>query len=419
MTHDLSYYKKIQGLHGTASAKEAEIRRIKTDFEQEFDTWLDTEVVTVNGTSSKLIITKTQDDMVKKVSAPPSGAIYLGDIVYWLSTYWIVDSMDADNRINTHGKMHRCNVTLKWLNEKGTTITRYGYCEDAAKSAEGVSTGNQLQVGESQYKIKVRKDAESIKLMRGKRFLFFPPTYAAALAASGGVPPAYELTKPNHITGDLNGSGYVELTLSESAFNQSTDNQYLMIADYYSKDDTYAITTTSTSPVSLTVGADLTLAATVTKNGVADQTAIWWYSSDETVATVSQTGKITAVSAGSCVITGKIAATEVTIAVNVKASQTGNAIQIYLPQGDTVITGETLRVEFNAFVNGVETSTTFSCAISGNDLPVATIQSTGSGYAIIKAADVEEYVGEEFTFTASSTALSVNASVTLRVGGWF
>jgi uncharacterized protein YjdB len=340
--------------------------------------------------------------------------------VYWLSTYWIVDSMDADNRINTHGKMHRCNVTLKWLNEKGTLVSRPGYCEDLSKSAEGISSGSQIQVGESQYKIKVRKDAETIKLMRGKRFLFFPPTYAAALAASGSVPPAYELTKANHITGDLNGSGYVELTLSESAFNKSTDNPYLMIADYYLKDDTYSITiSNATSPLSLTTGADYTLAATVTRNGAVDETAIWWYSSDEAVATVSQTGKITAVAAGSCVITGKVAACEVTVAVNVKASQTGNAIQVYLPQGDTVVTGETLRVELKAFVNGTETETTFTCSISGNALPVASIQSTGSGYAIIKAADVEEYQGEEFTLTVSSVALSASTSVVLKIGGWF
>jgi hypothetical protein len=137
------------------------------------------------------------------------------------------------------------------------------------------------------------------------------------------------------------------------------------------------------------------------------------------VATVSSAGKITAVAAGSCVITGKIAATEVTVAVNVRASQTGNSIQIYLPQGDTVITGETLRVEFKAFVDGTETATAFTCELSGNELPVATIQSTGSGYAIIEAADVEEYIGETFVFTATSTELSANASVTLKVRGWF
>jgi hypothetical protein len=105
--------------------------------------------------------------------------------------------------------------------------------------------------------------------------------------------------------------------------------------------------------------------------------------------------------------------------VNVKASQIGNAIQVYLPQGDTVVTGETLRVELKAFVNGTETETTFTCSISGNALPVASIQSTGSGYAIIKAADVEEYQGEEFTLTVSSVALSASTSVVLKIGGWF
>jgi hypothetical protein len=194
-----------------------------------------------------------------------------------------------------------------------------------------------------------------------------------------------------------------------------------MIADYYSDQDAYAITiSNATSPLSLTTGADYTLAATVTKNGSSDQTAVlWYYSSDESVATVSSAGKITAVAAGSCVITGKIAATEVAVAVNVKASQTGNSIQIVLPEGDTIAYGNTMRVEFKAFVDGEETTSTFTCGISGNDLPVASVASTGSGYAIIQAADVEEYIGEEFTFTVSSSALSASASAVLKIGGWF
>ena len=421
MNHDLSYYRKIQGLQGTTSAKEAEIRRIRTDYTQEFDTWLDPEDVTINGVPSKLLVVKTAKADVKKASVKPDATLSYGDIIGWLGTYWIVDELDADNRIYNKGKMRQCNLLLKWMSESGAVISRYCVFGDAAKFSDGVKQTSQITTVDSTLTIRIRTDSEVAKLKHNSRFLIGNPAFVYEMLRSGTHPPAYELTKAVPVSDTRNGAGYTDLIVKETEYSDTTDNPFLMIANYYNSNDTYAITiSNTTSPLSLAVGADFELAATVTKNGNIDQSAIWWYSSDESVATVDQDGKITAVAEGSCVITAQVAAAKQKITVNVQEVSESAEIRIFIPSGETTIPfGNTLLVEFSAYENGEVVPTVFTCSISENALPVATIASTGSGFAIIRVANVEAYIGEEFLLTVSSNELSTSASVLLKIVGWF
>jgi hypothetical protein len=417
MIHDLSYYKKIQGLHGTTSAKEAEIRRIKTDYKQEFDTWLDTENVSINGTNSQLLITKTSKDDVKKVSAKPDATLSLGDTVGWCGAYWLVDELDADNRIHNKGKMRRCNLLLKWKNESGTVISRYCVCGDA--SGLGLDEKPQITTVDGIIKIRIRTDEEVAKLKRGKRFLIDTVSFVTEMLESGSHPLAYKVTKRDSVTGLQGSSGFTELTLAEAEYSQDTDNPHLMIADYYTPTDTYTVSiTNATSPLLLELEGTFQLEFSATKNGSAvNQTLVSFISSDESVATVSSTGLVTAVDTGSCVITARYEKATVQLTVNVAETASAAEIHILNPDGETAIVhglSKTFGVEI--FENGEPSEEEFTATISGVDGVTVTVVNGG---VVVSVPDDEALIGEAFVLTVACSVLAVSTTLNLTVRGWF
>ena len=94
-------------------------------------------------------------------------------------------------------------------------------------------------------------------------------------------------------------------------FRELCNNHFILMGSFGRRKDGTEIGATPVKKVKLNkkkaelkVGKKLTLKATVTPNDATD-TSVEWTSSDESVATVNSKGKVTAVSAGSCVITCK------------------------------------------------------------------------------------------------------------------
>lgn len=417
MIHDLDYYRKIQGLNGTNTRKEADLRLIKSELTRDFYNSIDCESVEINGEDSDLLITKSADATIKNITSKPDDALYLGDIVNWCDTNWIVDTIDADNRITNHGKMRRCNVTLKWLDENRVVHAYPGFCEDATKYGEGVTGGKIMQVPDFQIKVKVHLDEHSVKINRNKRFLLDASQYLPQIDVSGEHPSAFTVTRRNVLSGSHNGHGYAELTLVESAYSEN-DNPTLMIADYYNQDDVYVLTVSDDSNLTVARGKTYTLTCSATLNGIAlDQTIFLFTSSDTSVATVSTAGKITGISNGTCVILVKAGNATQQINLTVEASSSTASIKIFA--GDaTIVYGQSKRIEFAAYQSGVEVSTTFSTSVSSL-LGVASITSSGPNYVVITTLDDEDLIGEEFTLTVSSESLSASTEQKFTVGGWF
>lgn len=416
MIHDLSYYRKIQGLHDTTSAKEAEIRRIKTDYKQEFDTWLDTENVSINGTNSQLLITKTANLDVKKVSAKPDVTLSLGDTIGWLGAYWLVDELDADNRIHNKGKMRRCNLLLKWKNESGTVISRYCVCGDA--SGFGLDEKPQITTVDGIIKIRIRTDDEVAKLKRDKRFLIDTTTFLTKMLESGSHPLAYKVTKRDSVSGLQGSSGFTELTLAEAEYSQDADNPHLMIADYYTPTDTYTVSiSNATSPLLLESEGTFQLEFSATKNGSAvNQTLVSFISSDESVATVSETGLVTAVGTGSCVITARYEKATAQLSVDVDEAAQAAEIWIIKPdQSDTILIGTSKTYGVQIYENGALSDAEYTATISGDGV-TATVTSGG---VVVTVPDNEAIVGDTIVLTVNCAVLAVSTSLSLTVRGWF
>lgn len=414
MIHDLDYYRKIQGVNGTSTAKEAEIRLIQEELIRDFENTLDCEDVKINGVDAKLLITKATDLNIKNVASKPTESVDLGDIVTWSGANWIVDVIDADTRINSKGKIHRCNATLRWRDENGVSHSYPALCEDATKYSEGVQGGKILEVPDFQIKAKIRLDGHSAKLNRNKRFLLDAEIYLPQIEASGNHVSAFKVTRRNVITGNHAGHGYVELTMVECAYSDR-DNPELMVADYYDAHDEYEVST-NVNTIVLAKDANFALTATAKKNGVAlDQTSILFTSSDTSIATVSSAGVVRGVANGTCLITAKAGTARKEIATRVETGE--NKVVIHSDQGALeVVYGQSIRLSADVFIGGAKVASPVAFSISTT---LASITEFGSDYVVITAANIQSNVGKEFVVSYHCAEHSISNFVTVAVRGWF
>lgn len=420
MKHDLAYYRMIQGHDDAMSAKDAEIRMIKSELDRDFSASLDCENVQVNNASQDLLITKNVDPTIKSITSRPSDVFHLGDIVNWLDTDWIVDAIDADNRITTRGKMRRCNVVLKWLDENGVIRAYSGFCEDATKYSEGVTHGKMVELPDFQIKAKLHLDENSVKLNRGKRFLIDAGNYLQQIEASGNHVSAFEITRRNVIIGNHAGHGYVELTMVECAYSEQ-DNAEMMIADYYDPSDVYTLTIDNAeSNISLAVGATYALTCTATKNGdPLNQTSIQFKSSDEDVAAIDAEGVIAAHSLGLATIAASVGSIKRTVELEVVESAEDYIIHIE-PDG-------------GSFEIPLGTSKNVNCSIYNGNTPLpylldfeiavnpelATLDRVDDNSIRLIASDSAADIGKSFVLRVTEVGWAISKDATFTIRGWW
>jgi hypothetical protein len=419
MIHNIDYYRKIQGVNNAKTAFDAETRLLKAELDGDFSYSIDCESVRINGSAAELLVTRAQDQAVKNIVARPDKPLFLGDIVEWCSTFWIVDTIDADNRIATRGKMKRCNVVLKWLDENGVVRSYPGFCEDATKYGDGLSGNKMLTLAEFQIKVKVRLDEHTVKINREKRFLLDASQYVSQMEANGDHPSAYMVSRRNVLTGSHNGHGYVELTMLETAYSQN-DNPIMMIADYYNADDSYVvIVSNSDGSLNIAKGKSYQLSATATKNGIALSAGeIQYQSSDTSVAAVTAAGKITGVANGSCVITVRAGNSKSEINVTVK--NIADQIVVSSANGEMeVVYGQTLKVLASAFSDGVKSDVPLTFAVTSETASNGAIIESGDGYAIVKASNNASFIGKTIDLNVSGDGIAGSVITSIPIRGWF
>lgn len=420
MTHDVAYYRKIQGHYGATSAKDAEIRILKSEIARDFGNSLDCETAQVNGTSQTLMITKQQDQNVKAIVSRPDETFYLGDLVTWLGTSWIVDSIDADNRIVTRGKMRRCNGILRWRDESGTIHAYPAYIEDATKYSEGWEGRGMIRIGEFQIKAKIHMDKNSIKIMRDKRFLLDATSYIQDLEQDDLHPTAFAVSRRNAVTGTQNGHGYVELTMTECAYSE-LDNPDLMLADYYKPNEAYAIAVTNASDSLLVaVGAEYALTVTATLNDapIAAEN-VTFVSSDTSIATVEADGTITGVNEGSVTITIKAGTAEVNLSVGIV--ETVPTFVIYLSPDDgsyEIPYGTSKDVGTLIYNEDDELPYELVSEIIG-DAGLASVTKLSDKRVRITVAPDSKNIGKEFTLRVKEVGWDVTKDAVFKIVGWF
>lgn len=190
--------------------------------------------VLIDGEPQDVVITSSTEMYSKKINAMPGERIYMGSIVEWNGRHFIINATDVEDEVYQRGTMYQCNVYLKWQNEKGEIVARYGFCEDLSQFAAGVVESKIMNSIEQNYTITFPVDEETVKLRRDRRFLMDVIT---------DEPDAYILTNRKVILNDFSVTDISEtdfdgkdklllLTFSQTQRSEK-DNFELMIADYF------------------------------------------------------------------------------------------------------------------------------------------------------------------------------------------
>lgn len=194
--------------------------------------------VIIDGIPQQLSIVSGSKKCHKKIAAMPNECIYAGSIVEWNNAHFLITETDVEDEIYQSGDMYRCNVYLKWQNEKGEVITRYGYSSNSGRSAAGITDRDEMMELNQVFVVDLPCDEETVKIRRDKRFLIDVIT---------DEPNAYIVTGRNVITGnwtvdDLSNAEFdkrdkvLTLFLSQTQLSEK-DNCELMIADYFDPEE--------------------------------------------------------------------------------------------------------------------------------------------------------------------------------------
>jgi len=180
--------------------------------------------VQINDVDQTVCIVHTAEMDQKKIYSLPGEHLEHGGIVTFADNKWLITEMDADNIIYDKGIMQQCNHVLRWISKDGTLKEKWCYVADGTKYLIGERTRELLTIGDARIAVTVGKDADTIELARGLRFLIDDTDSEAVLA--------YQITKPNKMFNVFNGKGVFRFILNEVQLTPN-DNKELRIADFY------------------------------------------------------------------------------------------------------------------------------------------------------------------------------------------
>ena len=242
--------------------------------------------ITINGVQNIGIISSASenpsyyDDQYLRTDVP----IKTGDIIVYQNKKWVVISHPAENSKTYRAKMRECNFTIKvyigeTLHEFDSVIeSESAYIQDG--KVMNIATGEIIvTVPSNEYTDKIDISARFIKL-----------GYAWKVS---GV--------------DRSKKGLNIIHADKDVFI-SDDDKLNEIADRYKQDHQYAISISNQQPIEVTLGGTTQLVFIVTDKGsqVSTLPEIICTSSNQAIATVSNTGLITGISNGETTITAVI-----------------------------------------------------------------------------------------------------------------
>lgn len=218
-------YDKLMNVDGTTTTerKSNKSKRKMLRYAPTNGTYFD---VDINGEQRKILINSTNTMDKKTICSMPDQQFFLGDLIIWNSTYWLITEIEVSDFTYYRGFMERCTDKLRWINENGEEIERWCVVDNMASNSEGITINKIINLPRMVLDVQVTLDDETKKIRRGKRFL---------MDIDEEDPNAYVTTNRNIITDvydeDLS-HGVCKLVLSQEQRNEDNDNKEKMIADY-------------------------------------------------------------------------------------------------------------------------------------------------------------------------------------------
>lgn len=309
------------------SFNEHTVNTIKRDILKTFNESPDWELVRVNGEEEQReMLIVNGDSFAKKraITKPNDLNLNYGDMLEVYEDefddrreyiHWLVTDINAKKKIYSIADITRCNTLVRWQNLETLEIIERWAIDDRPYSTN-LNIDKTIVSPKKEFILKFKSDEETLKLGVNRRFLL----YSMYDPSNRTVKPVASVIQAHN---PVNTPFVIELNVVEDAsYNVATDNAELMIADYI--DPTITI---NIIPIpSLLLGDSVLIKYEFYQQNRPIDVVPKFESSDENIATVSETGLVTAHQLGNVQITisaeGKYASETISInVVNMQVSE--------------------------------------------------------------------------------------------------
>lgn len=355
------------------------------------------------------------DDYKRLLFKTPDESPRFGSMYYFDENYWIVQNLEAIKSLGTSCIIRRCNNFLKWKDiTTGRVFSLPCNIDYLVKETRDYTTGGSTLVQPSGFlDVVVQFNEETNKIRPSQRFLFGNKNNWNAYKVMGGGVQNFD----NRQTINNMSVGMLRLSMLANQVNTDTDDLENGIADYSDYVFTLGL---NVNNVSVSVGSEYNLIASVKENGVSIDRELIWTSSDVSKITVNEYGIITPISPGSASVTCKLkdnpSVFDVCL-VNIVQNIVDNVAIVVSPNVDYIYEGDEQVFYTTLYINNIEQPNTFTYTINQNGVP-----SENFFYNILSGKsfwikNVKKYMDKDIIITASSGDVSINIPIKLK-GKW-
>jgi hypothetical protein len=308
--------------------------------------------------------------------------IKAGDIVEFThnsnenrETYLILKTIDTRENYDL-SIMQVTNGVLKWLNSQGI-IKESPFVLKLNPSVYPLDKDKVMVLPVEQRVIFIQSNEDTRKIIKGQRFIFDER--------------AWKVIGINRLQ-----DGLIELTLEEDAINPSVDNEELRICNYYGNVASYDVTILNGDTINLTMGDTLQLIVQVKNNqDLVPSPLVTFYSSDESIAIVDQSGIVTPINKGVVTITALYENAQDSIQINI-TEQMVNNYTIEIIGNAEIKKGMTQTYSVRFYNNGKEIFDQAVFTLTSDDgvtpTQLATIESMNNNSCVIRAGKQIGYI---------------------------
>lgn len=164
---DINYFKAIQGATGLSSTQEVEIQANRDRIKAEMISSIGYKsTATRNGTVQPLVLAPDKTSYKSRIITLPGDDLFIGDLIYSDSEYWLVIETKNLNPIQKVGIGWLCNQLFKFQNFNSTIIEQWGVLDTGNY---GVTSDKQIQTLDNKTKIYLPYNDNTKKIYVDKR----------------------------------------------------------------------------------------------------------------------------------------------------------------------------------------------------------------------------------------------------------
>jgi predicted SpoU family rRNA methylase len=326
---------------------------------------------------------------------------------------WLTTNIENYKNLAKNSIIRRCNNVLKWVDENGNYYSEPCVIDYEINNSRD-EFGTSLPIIPQGYiNIYCQLNSKTRLIKGNQRFLFGQSDNRVAFRVFGnGI--------RNFINDETISDSTVRLlvvSVGADSINEELDDLVNGIADY--NKNIYSLTI-SPSAIYSNIGETFQIIPTVTFGGNPIIKDITYSTSASSIATISASGVISFISAGSVVISGYMTdniAVNGSAIINVSASGVSTYEIRISPTDDIIYENETETYSVYLFINGVQQANAFVFTIADNNVPIADYAISVLGNNSFSVTNNKFYLSDPLIINCTSGSYSKQLELHLR-GAW-